>query len=172
MHFDRHKDVFLNSKGIDGFITEGGKLVAYSLRGLELMAKLGFIVSEFNRDITYQMELLGREHAQFLGAEVKAVIYVPGVYDMPIVARKLLRREDIDAVVTIGCVIQGETAHDEVVVTHAARKLMDLSLEFNKPVTLGITGPKMSRADAQKRVDYAKRAVEAAVKLQQRLSGD
>jgi 6,7-dimethyl-8-ribityllumazine synthase len=140
--------------------------------GFGAMAKLGFVVSEFNRDITYQMELLGREHAQFLGAEVKAVIYVPGVYDMPIVARKLLRREDIDAVVTIGCVIQGETAHDEVVVSHAARLLMDLSMEFDKPVTLGITGPKMSRADAQKRVDYAKRAVEAAVKLLQRLGGD
>jgi 6,7-dimethyl-8-ribityllumazine synthase len=47
------------------------------------MAKLGFVVSEFNRDITYQMELLGREHAQFLGAEVASVVYVPGVFDMP-----------------------------------------------------------------------------------------
>lgn len=136
------------------------------------MARLGFIVSEFNRDITYQMELLGREHAQFLGAEVADIVYVPGVYDMPLAAKKLLRREDIDAVVTIGCVIQGETAHDEVVVSQAARKLMDLSLEFEKPVTLGITGPKMSRPDAHKRVDYAKRAVEAAVKLLQRLGGD
>jgi 6,7-dimethyl-8-ribityllumazine synthase len=143
----------------------------YSLRGLELMVRLGFVVSEFNRDITYQMELLGREHAQFLGAEVAAVVYVPGVYDMPLVAKKLLRREDIDAVVTIGCVIQGETAHDEIVVSQAARKLMDLSLEFDKPVTLGITGPKMSRLDAHKRVDYSKRAVEAAVKLLQRLGG-
>jgi len=146
---------------------EGG----YSLRGLELMVRLGFVVSEFNRDITYQMELLGREHAQFLGADVVAVVYVPGVYDMPLVAKKLLRREDIDAVVTIGCVIQGETAHDEIVVSQAARKLMDLSLEFDKPVTLGITGPKMSRLDAHKRVDYSKRAVEAAVKLLQRLGG-
>ncbi|HNQ55376.1 MAG: 6,7-dimethyl-8-ribityllumazine synthase [Euryarchaeota archaeon ADurb.Bin190] len=136
------------------------------------MARLGFIVSEFNRDITYQMELLGREHAQFLGAEVAGIVYVPGVYDMPLAAKKLLRREDIDAVVTIGCVIQGETAHDEVVVSQAARKLMDLSLEFEKPVTLGITGPKMSRPDAHKRVDYAKRAVEAAVKLLQRLGGE
>ena len=136
------------------------------------MARLGFIVSEFNRDITYQMELLGREHAQFLGAEVAGIVYVPGVYDMPLAAKKLLRREDIDAVVTIGCVIQGETAHDEVVVSQAARKLMDLSLEFEKPVTLSITGPKMSRPDAHKRVDYAKRAVEAAVKLLQRLGGE
>jgi len=136
------------------------------------MARLGFVVSEFNRDITYQMELLGKEHAQFLGAEVANVVYVPGVYDMPIAVKKLLRRDDIDAVVTIGCVIQGETAHDEVVAQQAARKLMDLSLEFDKPVTLGITGPKMSRPDAHQRVDYAKRAVEAAVKLLQRLGGD
>ena len=151
---------------------EGRQLGAYSSWGLVSMAKLGFVVSEFNRDITYQMELLGREHAQFLGAEVAGIVYVPGVYDMPLAAKKLLRREDIDAVVTIGCVIQGETAHDEVVVSQAARKLMDLSLEFEKPVTLGITGPKMSRPDAHKRVDYAKRAVEAAVKLLQRLGGD
>ena len=136
------------------------------------MARLGFVVSEFNRDITFQMELLGREHAQFLGAEVESVTYVPGVFDMPIVVRKLLRRDDIDAVVAIGCVIQGETGHDEIVVTHAARKLMDLSLEFDKPVTLGISGPGMSRPDAQKRVDYAKRAVEAAVKLLMRLGGE
>ncbi|MDM7935308.1 MAG: 6,7-dimethyl-8-ribityllumazine synthase [Methanothrix sp.] len=136
------------------------------------MARLGFIVSEFNRDITYQMELLGREHAQFLGAEVASVIYVPGVYDMPIAAKRLLRRKEIDAVVAIGCVIQGETAHDEIVAQHAARKLMDLSLEYDKPVTLGITGPRMSRPDAHRRVDYAKRAVEAAVKLLQRLGGD
>jgi 6,7-dimethyl-8-ribityllumazine synthase len=135
------------------------------------MARLGFVVSEFNRDITYQMELLGMEHARFLGAEVATVIYVPGVYDMPLVVKKLLRREDIDAVVTIGCVIQGETAHDEIVVSQAARKLMDLSLEHDKPVTLGITGPKMSRPDAHKRVDYAKRAVEAAVKLLQNMGG-
>jgi 6,7-dimethyl-8-ribityllumazine synthase len=136
------------------------------------MSRLGFVVSEFNRDITYQMELLGREHAKFLGAEVAAVIYVPGVYDMPIATRKLLRRDDIDAVVTIGCVIQGDTGHDEIVAQHAARKLLDLSLEFDKPVTLGITGPRMSRPDAHKRVDYAKKAVEAAIKLLLRLGGE
>jgi 6,7-dimethyl-8-ribityllumazine synthase len=136
------------------------------------MAKLGFVVSEFNRDITYQMELLGREHADFLGADIVSILHVPGVYDMPIAAKKMLRRDDIDAVVAIGCVIQGDTGHDDIVIQHAARKLMDLSLECNKPVTLGISGPRMSRADAHRRVDYAKRAVEAAVKLVTRLGGD
>ena len=130
---------------------------------------LGFVVAEFNRDLTYQMELLGREHAEFLEATVKETILVPGVFDMPLAIKKLCQRNDIDAVVTIGSVIEGETDHDRVVMQHAARKIMDLSLEFNKPVTLGIPGPGMTRMAAHERVDYAKRAVEAAVKLVRRL---
>lgn len=52
--------------------------------------KLGFVVSEFNRDITYMMEVEGREHASFLGAEVTDCIYVPGAYDMPLAIKKIL----------------------------------------------------------------------------------
>ncbi|CAD6492662.1 MAG: 6,7-dimethyl-8-ribityllumazine synthase [Candidatus Argoarchaeum ethanivorans] len=132
--------------------------------------KLGFVVAEFNRDITHQMEILGSEHARFLGAEVIETVLVPGVYDMPIAIKKLLESGRVDAVVTLGCVIEGATEHDEVVVQHAARKITDLSLEYNKPVTLGISGPGMTRMEAHERVDYGKRAVEAAVKLVQRLS--
>jgi len=130
---------------------------------------LGFVVAEFNRDLTYQMELLGIEHAKFLGADVKKTILVPGVYDMPLAIKKLCEQDDIDAVVTIGAVIEGATKHDEIVVQQASRKIMDLSLEFGKPVTLGISGPGMTRMEVHQRVDYAKRAVEAAVKLVQRL---
>ncbi len=130
---------------------------------------LGFVVAEFNRDLTYQMELLGIEHAKFLGAEVKETILVPGVYDMPLAIKKLCEQDNIDAVVTIGAVIEGATKHDEIVVQQASRKIMDLALEYGKPVTLGIAGPGMTRMEAHQRVDYAKRAVEAAVKLVQRL---
>jgi 6,7-dimethyl-8-ribityllumazine synthase len=163
------QDSFMHNRWVYYQRREAGRLL---FAGFRAMARLGFVVSEFNRDITYQMELLGKEHAQFLGADVVSIVYVPGVYDMPLAVRKLLRRDDIDAVVTIGAVIQGDTAHDEIVLQHAARKLMDLSLEFDKPVTLGISGPRMSRPDAHRRVDYAKRAVEAAVKLVKRLEGD
>jgi len=131
--------------------------------------KLGFVIAEFNRDLTYMMEIEGEEHAKFLGAEVVDKIYVPGAYDMPLAIKKLLKDDNIDAVVTIGCVIEGATHHDEVVVSHASRKIIDLSLEFNKPVTLGISGPGMTRLEASERIDYAKRAVESAIKLVQRL---
>ncbi len=131
--------------------------------------RLGFVVSEFNRDITIQMEALGKEHAAFLGASVEKIFYVPGVFDMPLAVKKLIQDDSVDAVVTIGCVIQGATKHDEIVVQHASRKIADLALEYNKPVTLGISGPGMSRPDAYERVEYAKRAVEAAVKMVKRL---
>jgi 6,7-dimethyl-8-ribityllumazine synthase len=82
----------------------------------------------------------------------------------------LAKREDVEAVVTLGAVIEGETQHDEVVMQHATRKLMDVGLEYNKPVTLGISGPGATRLQALERVnDYARRAVEAAVKMVKRL---
>ncbi|MBU0661901.1 MAG: 6,7-dimethyl-8-ribityllumazine synthase [Candidatus Diapherotrites archaeon] len=132
--------------------------------------KLGFVVSEFNYDITSLMLQRAKEHAQFLGVEAGETIHVPGTYDMPLAINKLLKSESIDAVVTLGAVIEGDTAHDEIVAQHAARKIMDLSLEHGKPVSLGISGPKMTRMQAMKRIDgYATRAVEAAVKMAQRM---
>lgn len=133
------------------------------------MVKLGLVVAEFNREITYMMEELAKEHAKFLEAEVKAVFYTPGAFDIPLAVKKLLEREDIDAVVTLGAVIEGETEHDDIVIQHASRKIADLALEYDKPVTLGIAGPGLTRLAAMERVDYAKRAVEAAVKMVKRL---
>ena len=132
--------------------------------------RLGIVVSEFNYDITYLMLQKALSHADFLGAEVKVVVKVPGSFDMPLAVKKLLSRNDIDGVVTLGAVIQGETKHDEVVAHQVARRIMDLSLEYDKPVTLGIIGPGASRMQALERVEeYARRAVEAAVKLVNRI---
>jgi 6,7-dimethyl-8-ribityllumazine synthase len=94
---------------------------------------------------------------------------VPGVFDAPFAIKALLERDDIDAVVTLGAVLEGDTDHDQIVAQHAARKMMDLGLEYGKPVGLGISGPGMSRAQGQSRIDdYARRGVEAAVKLARR----
>ena len=131
--------------------------------------RLGFVVSEFNRDITHQMELLGREHAEFLGASVEDTIYVPGVYDMPLAVKKLAKKDSIEAIITLGSVIEGATEHDEIIMQHAVRKILDMSLDFDKPVALGISGLGMTRLEAHERVDYAKRAVESAVKMVKRM---
>ncbi len=130
--------------------------------------RLGIVVSEFNYDINQMMLERAEEHAEFLGAEVEEVLHVPGVFDMPLGIKKLLEKENIDGVVTLGTVIKGETKHDETVMSHAARKITDLELEYDKPVSLGITGPGMSRMQAEERIERAKNAVESAVKMYKR----
>ena len=131
--------------------------------------KIGIVVSEFNYDITQSMLERAKSHAEFLGAKVEQIIHVPGVYDMPLAVKKLLSKKNIDAVVALGAVIEGETGHDAVIMGQASRKLTDLSLDFNKPVGLGITGPGMTRLQAEDRIENAKTAVESVVKMYQRL---
>jgi len=131
--------------------------------------RIGAVVSEFNYEITMMMFERAKEHAAFLGAEITKTVMVPGVFDMGLAVKRLLQRKDIDAVITIGAVIEGETEHDDLVIQHAARKIADLALEYNKPVGLGISGPGMTRLQAEDRIERGKAVVEAVVKLHQRL---
>ena len=130
---------------------------------------LGIVVSEFNYDITSVMLERAKAQADFLEVNVAKVVTVPGVFDMPLAVKKLLLSKGIDAVVTLGAVIEGETEHDDIVITNAARKMTDLSVEFEKPVGLGVTGPGMTRLQAQDRVEKAGDVVESVVKMLKRL---
>jgi 6,7-dimethyl-8-ribityllumazine synthase len=135
----------------------------------EEKVRIGAAVSEFNYDITMMMLEQAKEHANFLGAEITHVVKVPGVFDMGLAIKKLLQRKDIDGVIALGAVIEGETEHDDIVIQNAARKIADLSVEHDKPVGLGISGPGMTRLQAEDRIERAKAAVEAVVKLHRRL---
>ena len=131
--------------------------------------KIGVVVSEFNYDITMMMLERAKAHAEFLGAKIVETIEVPGVYDMPLAVKQLLKKKGIDGVVTLGAVIEGETEHDDIVIGQASRKITDLAVEYDKPVGLGITGPGMSRLQAEERVERARAAVESVVKMHKRL---
>ena len=131
--------------------------------------KIGAVVSEFNYDITMMMLERAKEHAQFLGAEITNIVKVPGVFDIGLAIKKLLEKKEIDGVVALGAVIEGETEHDDIVIQQASRKIADLATDYGKPVGLGISGPGMSRLQAQARIDRAKGAVETVVKLHRRL---
>ena len=77
-----------------------------------------------------------------------------------------MKKKEVDAVVTLGAVIKGQTKHDELISNVTARALIELSLKHQKPVTLGITGPGMSDRQAFQRIrPVAERAVEAAQNL-------
>ena len=126
--------------------------------------KIAMVVSEYNYDITQMMLERAKEHAKFLDVEVAKVVMVPGVYDIPLAVKTLLKNKNVDGVVCIGAVIEGETEHDQIVIGQAARKMTDLAVEYEKPVGLGISGPGMSRLQAEDRIERAKDAVESVVK--------
>ena len=131
--------------------------------------KIGMVASEFNYDITSMMVERARSEAEFLEVEIAKTIMVPGVFDMPLAVKNLLEQKEIDAVITLGAVIEGETGHDEVVISHASRKIADLSLEFGKPVAFGVTGPGMTRLQAVDRIEKGREVVDVAVKMLKRL---
>lgn len=131
--------------------------------------RVAIAVSEYNYDVSMLMLERAKEEVEFLGAKLGPVLKAPGVYDIPLAVRALLERSDVDAVVALGAVIEGETQHDEVVMGQAARKLLDLSVERSKPVGLGISGPGETRLQAQDRIENAAQAVRAVVKMVRRL---
>jgi len=132
--------------------------------------RIGAVVSEFNYDITMMMLERAKEHAEFLDSNITQTVKVPGVFDMGLAIKKLLQRDDIDGVIALGAVIEGETEHDELVISHASRKIADLSIEFEKPIGLGISGPGMTRIQAEERIERSKAAVETVIKLHRRLN--
>ena len=131
---------------------------------------IGFVVGEFHYDITENMLKKAKEHAEFLKCNVSEIIKVPGSFDMPFAIKTLLKKENIRGVICLDAVIKGDTDHDQIVAQHAARKMVDLSLEFDKPVSLGVSGPGMTRLEAVERIeDFARRSVECIVKMISRI---
>ncbi|MBI4052708.1 MAG: 6,7-dimethyl-8-ribityllumazine synthase [Candidatus Diapherotrites archaeon] len=130
------------------------------------MKKIGIVVSEFNSAITSKMLGTAQAYAQKLGLKAERVISVPGAFDMPLAIKALLERSDIEGVATLGAIITGETSHDEIIAAALAKTIHDLQLEFNKPVSLGVSGPGMTEKQAKERAEeYAKRSVDALAKM-------
>lgn len=127
---------------------------------------IAIIVSEFNEEVTSRMLSVAKDKAKLMKLKISHSCMVPGAYDMPIIVDSLLQKKDVDAVVTLGAIIKGQTKHDEVISHAVARALTDLSLKYQKPVSLGISGPGMQERHAYARIrPVAERAVEAVVRI-------
>lgn len=128
------------------------------------------MVSEFNQKVTSKMLSVAKEKAESMKLKIKFVCTVPGAYDMPILVDSLLKKKQVDGVITLGAIIKGQTKHDEIISHATARALQDLSIKYQKPVSLGITGPGMQERHAYARIrPVAERAVEAVVMISKEL---
>lgn len=127
---------------------------------------IAIVVSEFNEKVTSRMLSVAEEKAKMMKLKINYTCKVSGAYDMPIIVDALLQKKDVDGVVTLGAIIKGQTKHDEVIAHSTANALTALSVKYQKPVSLGITGPGMQERHAFARIrPVAERAVEAVLKI-------
>lgn len=98
------------------------------------------VVAKFNEFITQRLldGCLEEFRRQGVAKSRIRVVWVPGAFEIPLVAQKFGRKRSVCAVVALGCVIRGETYHFELVADTAAQGLARVALDTGKPVIFGV----------------------------------
>ncbi|MCG1403412.1 6,7-dimethyl-8-ribityllumazine synthase [Staphylococcus epidermidis] len=110
-----------------------GKLVGKYL-------KIAIVVSRFNDFITTRLlegakDTLIRHEVEDTNIDVA---YVPGAFEIPLVAKKLAQKGEYDAVITLGCVIRGATSHYDYVCNEVAKGVSKANDISDAPVIFGV----------------------------------
>jgi 6,7-dimethyl-8-ribityllumazine synthase len=105
--------------------------------------KFGIAVAEWNTEVTEALYNGAVETLLTYGVTPENIIRlnVPGSFELSFGAQMLAQRPEIDAVIAIGCVIQGETKHNDYINHAVAQGLTNVSLKYNKPVIFGVLTP-------------------------------
>lgn len=105
--------------------------------------RFGLVVSEWNEEITEALYSGAVQTLIDAGVNRTAIerMNVPGTFELSLGSQWMAQREDIDAVICLGCVIQGETRHFDFICNAVADGLTQVSIKFNKPVIFGVLTP-------------------------------
>lgn len=100
----------------------------------------GIVVSEWNDQITGALLEGALETLKEQGVTKENIKthYVPGSFELPLGAQFLAQQEAFDAVICLGCVIQGETRHFDFICDAVAQGICNVGLKYNKPVVFGV----------------------------------
>ena len=102
--------------------------------------KVGIVAARFNEIITNKLlgGALDALHRHDVPDENITVAWVPGAFEIPVVAKKMATCEDYDAVICLGAVIRGATSHYDVVVNEVSKGIAQVALGSGKPVLMGV----------------------------------
>jgi 6,7-dimethyl-8-ribityllumazine synthase len=105
--------------------------------------KFGIVWSEWNHEITHALYKGAFDTLIKHGAKAENIISktVPGSFELTLGAQYLAQDSDIDAVIALGCVIQGETRHFDFICDAVANGITNLNIKYNKPVIFGVLTP-------------------------------
>lgn len=128
--------------------------------------RFGIVVSEWNDQITMALCKGAVETLLAHGAVESDIVvtYVPGSFELSFGSQLLAQKNDIDAVIALGCVIQGETRHFDFICEGVAQGITNVSLKYNKPVIFGVlTTNTQQQAIERSGGKHGNKGVEAAV---------
>jgi 6,7-dimethyl-8-ribityllumazine synthase len=110
-----------------------GKLIAKGL-------KFGMVLSRFNNFIAERLLEGALDALKRSGAEEDdcVVARVPGAFEIPLAAKKMVKSGRYDAIICLGCVIRGATPHFEYIATEVTKGIAHLSLESEIPISFGV----------------------------------
>ncbi len=148
--------------------TKKKNLSEYTEENMPSAEKLAFgiIVSDWNPTITHTLYEGCRETLLKHGAKEENIytLQVPGAYELPQGARILNKNKNIDATICLGCVIKGETSHNEYINMSVAQSLQNMAVATGKPFIFGLLTPNtMQQAEDRAGGKYGNKGVEAAV---------
>ncbi len=100
--------------------------------------RVALIVSRYNPETTGAMRAGAERAFADAGGTDLVVVPAPGAFELAAIAGAALRSDKYDAAVCLGCVLKGETRHDEVIADALGAALAQLSAETGKPATFGV----------------------------------
>jgi len=103
----------------------------------------GIVWAEWNHEVTHALYKGAYDTLVKYGAKPENIISktVPGSFELTLGAQWLAEQKKVDAVIAIGCVIQGETRHFDFICDAVANGITNLNIKFNKPVIFGVLTP-------------------------------
>ena len=128
--------------------------------------RVGLVVSQWNKEITHALYKGAVEALSSLGVQDQNIITfnVPGSFELPFGASKMIDKHAPDAVIVIGSVIQGETKHFDFVCQATAQGVMDLNIQTQVPVIFCVlTDNTLQQAQDRSGGKHGNKGVEAAV---------
>ena len=127
---------------------------------------IAIVVSEWNSSITNALRDGAIKTLLENGVDEKNILltYVPGSFELTLGAQLACENEKANAVICLGCVIQGETRHFDFICNAVANGITNVSLKYNKPVIFGVLTPDtMQQAEDRSGGKHGNKGVEAAV---------
>ena len=127
-----------------------------------LSKHIAIVVTAFHHQHTEVMLEIAAQTASNLGLKIAETIRVPGSIETPLALRRMLAKQSIDGAAVLGIIEKGQTSHGLVIGCAVINAILDLQVNMNKPIGVGILGPEIKHNQIEERLrPYAKHAVEA-----------